>query len=185
MCSRPRRTTLRSGLSGRIGLHPQHVGPLHRADQIDDGERIGAVVFGEVRQDPERAQPFGDRTSDDAAIVEILIEKRAQRMAGAFHVANDREDRLTLGGQCHAVRQPVEQAQPELGFETLDPAHDGRGAVPRGGRGLAEAQSESGRHEQLQIVPRDSIDQGPADGLLYFCNRPLRILGHSTVPVPA
>ncbi len=144
--------------------------------------RLNSARWGRIQNVPS---PSGDRAANDAAIVRVLIEKRAQRVARAFHVAGHRENPLALGGQRHAIRQPIEQAQPELVFEPLNAAHDGRGACLGGGRGLAEAQSVGDRHEQLKVVPGDAIDQGRPDGLLYFCNRPLRNLAHSTAPVPA
>ena len=64
-----------------IRFHSQHIGYFHRAAQIHDRARTGTAELREMRQDPHRAQPLGDRAAHHPARRKILVEMSAQRVA--------------------------------------------------------------------------------------------------------
>ena len=168
--------------TAKIRLHPQHVAPLHRAAQIDDGERIGAVNSARCG------------TIQNVPSPSVTAQRTTPRL-----VDPDRDRRAAKGWRAPCRKRPQRSTdplpsmprRPAIGRTGASPtrlqdARSGarrRGTVPRCGRGLAEAQrAVAAVTNSFRSSQEIRSTRARPDRPLHFCNRPLRILGHSPFP---
>ena len=182
MCIRPSRTALTSGRSGFSSCTATSAS-MRSTSATSMEQRRSTIVVGCVRLNCARCgrihsvpKPFGDRAAHHAARGQVLIEMRAQRVAGALHLLRARVDRAAFGGERDAFRQAIEQAEAERLFEPLHPPHDGRRTGAQRGCGLAEAQRARDHDEDAQVVPRNALEQRRPRWAAPFLQHPVPII---------
>ena len=104
-----------------VGLQPQHVGGLHRAVEVDEQLRMGALKFDQPRREPECSEALGD---GELALRQRTRE-RLDRAPGSdrmmqLHLRGRSKNLLAFRRRAHAVDMAGQQGHAELMLEIVD-----------------------------------------------------------------